>query len=85
VLIWYIFSGFGIAHEEKSGSPASDKKKVASIHFCAQCMDSFSSNYIANDKTIYSISGRRGADFTKKVARKYHSVYLRQKMWMSGL
>jgi hypothetical protein len=26
--IWYIFSGFGIMHQEKSGNPDSDRKGV---------------------------------------------------------
>jgi hypothetical protein len=29
VFIWYIFSGFGIMHQEKSGNPALEAKKVA--------------------------------------------------------
>jgi hypothetical protein len=27
VLIWYIFSGFGIMHQEKSGNPPSDANR----------------------------------------------------------
>jgi hypothetical protein len=28
VLIWYIFSSFGIMHEEKSGNPACDLRTL---------------------------------------------------------
>jgi hypothetical protein len=32
VLIWYIFSGFGIMHQQKSGNPAVDHAAGAALH-----------------------------------------------------
>jgi hypothetical protein len=28
VFIWYIFSGFGIMHQEKSGNPAEERRRL---------------------------------------------------------
>jgi hypothetical protein len=37
VLIWYIFSGFGTAYQEKSGNPALEAENLASRSFAKFC------------------------------------------------
>jgi hypothetical protein len=55
VLIWYIFSGFGITHQEKSGNPERDpiSKPITSRLLCSRFF--FFKSFLQESHSIYFV------------------------------